>query len=421
MPTISIEHPFFRRLARYGIPAVILVYYVSAAQRFGYTPESTFLTLSAVKNSEIGSLWMALLSLAGVFGIDMLLAAKIFSLVFACLAILLTYLVAHEVLTDHLSAFCVALAIAMQAWLLQLGPSGSGLSFVLSLSLAALFFMLRNEYIIATLCAGLGALVAWQVAGLFFVLLLDVYINSVGKKRSLKLVASLVMVFGSILLPWVLYAVYKGTALVPNEIATSDVPAITPQMSFSTVLLVGLMFVGVVLLAARDRQMLRSQTAIVLWTVTVSFFHTTMLVMALPLIMTFAFLAAERIVRTVGFMHASQLVCVVLAAALLAYSQFVSRPSVYAMMDRTIQTTAEMRSAGLWLRMHMSDDETVSVPMSYAGAVRFYSEKMIGATSSNFVVSNENDMSGFELVFDPATHSPEYLGMAERYKIWRRQ
>lgn len=414
------EHTLYKYLSRYGVPLIILVYYVTAAERFDYTPDSTFTTLIGVREGNAGSLWVILLALFDSFNLDVLLAAKILSLLFCTVSLLFMFFVAHEVLRDHLSAFCVTLAVSMQAWFLQLGPSGSGVAFALLLSLAALFFMLRNDYLLATVFAGLGGIVSWQLAGLLFVILFDVSINSISKTRSAKVAASILMVFAGIVFPWVLYAAYKGLFLIPNEIGVSDVPGISPQLSFMAVLLVGLMFVGIVLLATRDRELLRSHSAIVLWTVTVPFFHAIMLALALPLILTFAFLALRLIVGMTGFPRAGDAVVVLLAAALLAYSQFVSRPPVYDLMERSIATTAEMKSAGLWLKTHMNDDQTVSVPASYGGAVRFYSERMIGVSETDFVLSDQSQMPGFGIVFDPASNDPDLHIVGQRYRIWRR-
>ncbi|MBX2991410.1 MAG: hypothetical protein KF749_09590 [Bacteroidetes bacterium] len=420
MTILSSEHTLYKYLSRYGVPLIILVYYVTAAERFDYTPESTFATLIGVKEGDASSLWMVLLTLFDSFSLDLLLAAKTLSLLFCSGSLLFMFFVAYEVLRDHLSAFCVTLAISMQAWFLQLGPSGSGVAFALLLSLAALFFMLRNDYLLATVFAAFGGMVAWQLTGLLFVILFDVSINSISKTRSAKVAASIVMVFAGIVLPWVLYGAYTSLLLIPNEIHVSDVPVISPQLSFMTVLLVGLMFVGIVLLATRDRELLRSHSAIVLWTVTVPFLHTIMLAVALPLILTFAFLSLRLIVGMTGFPRAGDAVVVLLATALLAYSQFVSRPPVYDLMDRNISTTAEMKSAGLWLKTHMNDDQTVSVPASYGWAVRFYSEKMIGVSETDFVLSDQSELPGFGVVFEPASDDPHVHAIGQRYKIWRR-
>lgn len=338
------EHPFVGPLVRYGIPSLILVFYISASLHFNFTPDSTFAALHALNHTGVDSLWSLLLRSATLFNLDALLAAKVFSLLFACFTILVSYLIANEVLRDHLLAFCVALMVSMQAWLLQLAPSGSGLCCALFLVLATIFFLLRNEYIIGAFCAGLASLVAWQAAGLLVVLAVDALINSVSKNRSVKIIASIVLVFFGVVLPWMLYSLYVGKLLLPNEVAITEVPTVLPHVAFETVLLVGLMFVGVVLLATRDREALRSQTAVVLWIVAASYSHQRMFVLSLPLIIVYAVLATRKVVEIFGKPHFGHLLVGILTAAILAYNQFVVHPVTKQLMEDTIADAEKLRT-----------------------------------------------------------------------------
>ncbi|MEK7671729.1 MAG: hypothetical protein AAB344_05875, partial [Bacteroidota bacterium] len=348
-PNISEEHPFVRHLVRYGVPALILIFYVTASLHFDYTPDSTFATLNALHSSHIDSLWTALLALATVFNIDVLLAAKVFSLLFACFGILISYLIANEVLNDHLLAFCVTISVSMQAWLIQLAPTGSGLSLALFLSLVTIFFLLRNEYIIAGIFAGLASLVAWQAAGLLFVMMLDAYINAVDKNRSVKMIASIALVFAGVVLPWILYSLYVGRLLVPTMEVLSIVPTFSLQVSFEILLLVGAMFVGIVLVLMRDKSALNTQIAILLWIAIASFSHHQMFALALPLIIIYIFFSVQRLSQAFGKRNLSYIVAVLLATLILAYNQMLALPAAENSMNSAVAQMDEMKAIAMWL------------------------------------------------------------------------
>jgi len=420
-PNISEEHPFVRHLVRYGVPALILIFYVTASLHFDYTPDSTFATLNALHYSHIDSLWTALLALATVFNIDVLLAAKVFSLLFACFGILISYLIANEVLNDHLLAFCVAVSVSMQAWLIQLAPTGSGLSLALLLSLATIFFLLRNEYIIAGIFAGLASLVAWQAAGLLFVMMLDAYINTVDKNRSVKMIASIALVFAGVVLPWILYSLYVGRLLVPTMEVLSIVPTFSLQVSFEILLLVGAMFVGVVLVLMRDKSALNTQVAILLWIAIASFSQHQMFVLALPLIIVYIFFSVQRLSQAFGKRNLSYIVAVLLAMLILAYNQMLALPAAKNSMNSAVAQMDEMKAIAMWLTTNVNDDESVAVPEQHQGLIQYWGERSVGDNNSRFVVSRVNEVAGYELVFDPAKENVVLLGSPAHYKVWRRK
>lgn len=420
-PNNSGEHPFVRHLARYGVPALILVFYVTASQHFDYTPDSTYATLNALRATNIDSLWTALLALATIVKVDVLLAAKVFSLVFSCFAILFSYLIAHEVLHDHLFAMCVALSISMQAWLIQLAPTGSGLCCTLFLSLATIFFLLRNEYIIAAAFAGVTALVAWQTVGLLFVVLVDAYINSMNKNRAMKIIVSIVLVFVGVVLPGVLYGVYVGRSVVPTLEILSIVPTFSLQVSFEILLLVGAMFVGVALLLTRDRLALNSHIAVLLWIALASFSHRQMFALTVPLMIVYIFFVVQKLLHTFGKQNVAHVVAVLIATLILAYNQFLAIPAAKTTMTIAIAQADELKGAAGWLRTNIKDDELIAAPPSYEGLVQFYSERNIGETDSRFVVSNIINVAGYEIAFDPANVDGTIPGNSAHYKVWRRK
>jgi hypothetical protein len=415
------EHPVVLLMTRFAVPALILVFYATAAMRFEYTPESTFATLVALDGAPVTSLWSALLAVASLLRLDTWLTAKIFSMVFCCFALLFTYLVAHEVLGDRLLALCAVLALSMQAWLVQLAPSGSGVSFALVLSLAAMFFLLRNDYLVASVAAGLTTLVSWQGIMLLPTLLFDAYINSIQKGRSIKVALSIMLVYGGVLLPWVLYAVYAGAPLLPDEIGLSDVPTILPHLSFEMVFLVGVMFVGVAVLALRERQLLRIHTAPVLWIAVASFTHHVMFTVTLPLIIVYALFSTQHIIWSLRRSPLAQIGGILLTALLLAYNQFVALPVTTSLIEEASATTAGLKSAALWLRTHTPEDAAINVPSGHNRLIEFYAARRIGNVDARFLITADRQVSGFEVVFDPLEENPTLLAGAIPYKVWKRK
>lgn len=419
-PNFPDEHPFVRQLARFGVPALILIFYLAASLHFDYTPDSTFATLNALHASHFESLWTALITLATVFRIDVLLAAKVFSLLFACFAILFSYLIANEVLNDHLLAFCVALSVSMQAWLIQLAPAGSGLCFLLFLSLATIFFLLRNEYIVAAVFAGFSALVAWHAIGLLVVVMIDAYVNSVERTRALKVMASVALVFAGVILPGILYGLYVGKPFIPSPEVLSIVPAFSLQVSFEILLLVGAMFVGVALLLTRDRMALNSQVAVLMWIAVASFSHRQMFALTLPLIIVYVFFTVQRLMQSFGKRNAGYVVAVFLTMLILAYNQFLAIPAARNVMNISVAQSDELKAIASWLRSNVKEDESVAAPQAYEGLTQFYSERSIGDQHSPFVVTDAKEVTGYEQAFDPVNGNV-VLGSSTHYKVWRRK
>jgi hypothetical protein len=172
------------RLARYGVPAVILVFYLTAALAFRYTPDSTFIALGGMSGiapvppgMSVSPLWAMLLAGAASAGLDPLLAAKVLSLLFSSIALLTTFLIAVEILRDRFLAFAVVLAVAAEACVLQVAISGHPFALGMALVLGSVFFLQRNEYPVSSVLAGLAALVFWQALLLVPILAADAVAN----------------------------------------------------------------------------------------------------------------------------------------------------------------------------------------------------------------------------------------------------
>ncbi len=417
---LSDDSRSMKLFVRFGVPGLMLVFYISAALHLAYAPDSTFMTILRVGNGDIRSLWDALLAAASLFDVDLLLTAKALSLLFSCCAILLTFLIANEILRDYLHAFCVTLCLSMEAWLLQVAPSGSGTGFVLFLTLAAVFFLLRNDYLLSAIFTGVASLVIWQASFLMVALLVDAGFNSVDKVRSRKVMGAMILVFIATVLPWILYSVYAGGMLLPNELHWSDTPEVSLQMSFQVLLLSGLMFVGVVILAARHRQTLRIHSSMLIWIGIASFSSRQLLLLVFPLVLAFCVLSARLVgemFRRPAFGH---LAVLIVTALILAYSQFVVRPATTQAMDMTSVESSSMKVMGNWLRANTQDGVTVSYPAGREGVLQYYSQRT-NAVDGDYAVSDGDTLSGYRVVFDPSMHEGAIPYASNRYKVWGRE
>lgn len=411
------EHRFSLLVARAGVPLLILVYYATATQQFEYTPDSTFATLGGLHRVPIDSLWTALVALMARLGADAVLTAKVFSLVLCSASILLSFLIANEMVRDPLLALVAALAVAYQAWLIQLGPAGSGEALALALTLGTMFFLLRNEYLLAVICAGLASLVAWQAAGLLPVLLLDVFLNSIDKTRSAKVISGLVLVFAAVVLPWGLYCLYRGEAIIPTLEQIGRDGAVSLHFSFEILLLMGTMFVGVVFLMLRDRLALTVFLPVLLWIAIASFSGRAMLPLAVPLMIAYVFFLLQRIARSYPVRHLGYILALVLGTLGLAYNQLVVFPAVRSSTNIALTEQDELRDIARWLRANIEHDQPIAAPRQFEGLLTFYSERQIRDGRAPVVVTNAAILPGYHLAYSP----PSLDSSLSHYRVWRKE
>jgi hypothetical protein len=253
------------QIVRFGLPVIVGLFYVTSARGFDFTADSAYTAaswadalrgVSAIHPSiaPFSPLWSVLIALGGMIGLDPLLVAKILSLVFGCFALLALYLLSVEVLEDRILSFCVTLIFALDPWLLQAGPSGSATSLLLALSLASLFFLKRGDFALSSLLGGLAALTAWPAALLFLCLVPEVFSARSGTNSGKILLAS-ALVFFSVLLPWGLFAAFRGTPLLPLGVEAGGLPS--PSWPTAIVLLLFLLVIGSGFVQLRRAPLLR--------------------------------------------------------------------------------------------------------------------------------------------------------------------
>lgn len=410
------QPPFLRNLARYGVPLVILIFYTTASLYFEYSPEELYKTVVSVGESSLGSLWEVFLSVGIFLDIDILLTAKIFSMLFTCLAILLSYLIAQEILHDYLLSFCVTLTLSMQPWLLQIAPSGSGFGFALFLTLGAIFFLLRNEYIIAAVFGSLAALTVWQAAGVVIIIMVDVYLNSVEKRRAIKLMMSVVLIFFAVSLPWGLHSTQTGNILP----FLYDVPSIIGEQALIGIyILSGITAAGVIYVLIRERGELHVHGAAVLWIVATLVFNVWLL--ALPLLVVYGFFGLQKISLNISDRARTYVFALTLTTGLLLHHQFLTFPQIRRALYEGIEETEKLKAIAMWLRTNVRDDERVQMPIGHEGVLRFYSERLAGDANSPYVVSATENVLNAELAFDPTREAVDLRGASIHYAIWRRK
>jgi hypothetical protein len=443
------QSPVVRNVARFGLPCVILIFYLSASLGFEYTPDSTFHALSVARGIVQGTflqsaslikesgtpspLWDFMIAIGGYMHLDLVLASKILSLFFSCGVILCSYFVAFEVLRDHLLAFCTSLIVAMQSWLLQIGPSGSALSLGLLLSLACLFFLLRNEYILAAFFCGVCTLVFWQAIGLAFCLVLDVFMNSIDKHRSLKIMAGTVLVYLCVLLPWVLFAYCFSVPGVPRLWPVDGLFVRYLSSPLEEVLLLGMMVAGFAVLiksGARGYHALRSQIAPLGWVLWLSVIAITtqaeVWLMVIPLFAIYAFAGLRELLFALQRQYLVYGLAFVVTGLLLVYNQIAFRTITKDVMRRGAEESRQLVSIAYWLKANGKTEETIA--SEQCGILGFFTDNPVVQYGDQiypgvmFVVTTKNNLAGYRMVYSASASPPEILGLAEKgFALWRKE
>ena len=229
-PSIFTANLRDKRLAIFALPAIILLFYVQGARHFAYTPDQTYEYLQYARNLIHGNgfglnaaephygvpgvLWMFLISVGGALGVDLLLAAKAIDLFIASMALVLFFLAAYEAIRDAMTALFATLAFSMNVWYLQWAGTGVETSLAVALLLGALWFCLRNEYLISIFIAALFALVRPEGFLLFPLIIADAYMNHADSRQGIRVSAAFAVLYLCFLLPWIAFALWKfGSAL----------------------------------------------------------------------------------------------------------------------------------------------------------------------------------------------------------------
>jgi hypothetical protein len=372
----SKQHPVIVQIVRFGLPVVVALYYVTAVRGFAYTTDEAYATAnwasyllsqtpSAPAIGPFSPFWVLLPALGGLFGLNLLFTAKIMSLVFGCFALLALYLVGVEVLEDRILAFCASIICALDPWMLQVGPSGSGSTTLLALSLATLFFLRRGDYALATLFAGMSTLVAVPAVMLLLCILLDLGHEPEGRKRA-KIALAALLLYVAVVVPWIGFAVSKGFPILPHVNAPGDSIATSWLMLIPIVVLVVLAGFGT--RVVRHSPLLRlvagrqpgSFWIWALWTGVAGFFFARDLWLAgIPLFIVLALHGVRILVPALRDELPAYGTAFLFTAAMLVLNQtnflFISRD----LIARSLTEEQEVTMVAAWMRANLPAATTV--------------------------------------------------------------
>jgi hypothetical protein len=423
-------------LARFGVPAILLVFYVTAALHFDYTPDGTYAVARSAEQLCAGASWqndegpavpwVLLSATGGLLGLKPILVAKVFSLLFCSMAILLAYLFAVELLDDRVMALLVALAVASQAWLIQCAASGSGVALTLALTMATVFFLLRNEYLLAVLCVGIATMITWQAGGLLIGLVVDSVVNSRDRWRGVTVGFAVLMVFIAMILPWILYASWAGlpvlTGLPPVDIPTVPSLAVWVTMLFAVIM--GVLGYAADGAAGGARPAFLNHLGllcVITWCLAAGLMgESDLWRLAVPCLLALVYFGLERYRRWRSGAAPSYGTALVFAAALLIAAQAEFLLQTKPTMRDTATETEDLISIAYWLR---SGQPAVRFSAERRGVVEYYVRRQAMAPGTgeqpDFVVSAAPELQGYEMVYAPPLQlEPGRSG--KQYKVWRK-
>ena len=390
------------RIARYGLPLLVLIFYVQAVRFLEFTPEHAFIVPTYAAglvegvglegpswDADVGTpspLWLLLVAAGGALGIDLLLTAKIFGLFFGSLTVLVTYLLAVEMLEDRIIALCIALLVATGPWLMMASVAGDGITLALALSLAGLFFHLRGEFLVGLLMAALAGIVLWPALLLGAICAVDHLRRAptASERRRRGTTASLLYV--SLLASWVILAWRLGAGAIPRP--TGTLLALDPVTMVALALLAATGLVIIIVATFRDRVVIGRQSMLpptLLW-IAVAIAagiagRTDAVLLAYPVLMMMGFLGLSLVfppLRSDGRLRLGPIFAVtaVMLLANQAGLHFFARP----MMLAGAVEVAQLESAASWVRASASPEARVAADQPWTisyltgGAVRPFSE-----------------------------------------------
>ncbi len=436
------QHPLILQIVRFGLPLVVAVYYATAARGFSYTADpgyaaADWATLllgqrTGIPGAEGYSLfWTMLLALGGMLGLDLLLVAKIMSLLFACFAILGLYLLGVEVLDDRILAFSVALIAALDPLLLQAGPSGSPAAALLALSVASLFFLRRGDYALGAVFAGLSFLLAWPAMVLMVSLGIEVACLSDGRPRVKTLLAA-VLVFFAVVVPPVVFAGVKGLPVVSGNSVPGGALAIGWWTLIPAVICLVPSVAGI--LAVRRMRLLRlivgdASRGILLWVIWTA---------AVGLIWSRDFWLAGSPVLLLGGMQglrtlvpglreefANYSVVFGATAFLLVVNQAIFLSVGSPRMKGTVEAEADIILITQWVSQKLPAGVTIDSEAPGLTGYHLRSGQQVAPLSADipgdYVIAVDRSVPGYRMIYRPSQSDEDPLGnVSGRFALFQR-
>jgi len=244
------RHPLWSTVVRFGFIPVVVVFYVTVALHFDYTPDDTYIYLKYAKNlvegggfsfndgepssGVTGPLWVFLIAAGTAGGLDPYVVAKTLDLLFASLSIFLVYVLAYAIMRDRIFAFVSACMVAADSWILRWAGSGMETSLGVLLTLLVFWYVYRGEYVVASLVSGLLTLVRPEGAMLFALVQIDYGFLKRDPVAVRRMALRSIPAYLVILAPWVVYAALTFGTPLPNTFGAKSISS----FSLDTVLFV---------------------------------------------------------------------------------------------------------------------------------------------------------------------------------------
>ncbi len=225
-------------VVRFGFVPIIVLFYLTVALHFDYTPDDTYIYLRYAKNlvegggfsfndgepssGITGPLWVFMIAAGTTGGLDPYIVAKTLDLLFASLSIFLVYAVAYGILRDRIFAFAAACMVATDSWVLRWAGSGMETSLGVLLTLLVFWYVYRGEYVVASLVSGILTLVRPEGVLLFALVQIDYGFLKRDPVAFRRMALRSILAYSVILAPWMLYATLTFGTPIPNTFAAKS-------------------------------------------------------------------------------------------------------------------------------------------------------------------------------------------------------
>ncbi|MFH0989325.1 MAG: hypothetical protein V1799_04825 [bacterium] len=225
-------------LLKYGIAAIVGVFFLTAALHFTYTPDETYVYLRMAKNFADGDglafnmrspslevpspLWALLLGIGAMTHIDPYIGAKTLDAVLASFSILLLYLLALGIIRDHLFALAAAWIFSFDSWMIRWSATGLESSLAQFLTLLALWYIFKREYSTASFILVPLWFIRPETILLYGVIVVDLYFNSHDRPTFFRILFRSLSVFLVVFVPFAFLAIMYYGRIVPEHYFTVE-------------------------------------------------------------------------------------------------------------------------------------------------------------------------------------------------------
>lgn len=406
--------PFWGAVVRYGLAITTVIFYVITILHFSYTPDSTYIYLQYAKNIAQGDgfsfnagvpslgvaspLWTFLISFGAVLKLDPYVVAKTFDLVFASIAIIQIFVLGYVILKDKVFAVMAAVIFSLDAWFLMWSGTGMEASLAVLLTILAVSYTFRNEYLVASFVCGVLTLVRPEGLLLFVVVQADNFLNSTDSKAALKSGIIALGMYVGVLTPWLIFSYFQFGSVVSSTFLIKSSEPISVQSIWNSVVesiqvltesqlvLLLLLVVGLVeAWRSKQWQMRRVELFPVLWMAALIFFYSvqrvridsSFLVPTVPLVIIYGLWGLKRIAESWRLPAGRAIYLLLFVTALTVFqNQMVyHKQLVPRMKNFTAGMNYCFKPMGYWLRTYAAPDAKVFVVDP--GMLGYISEKNI--------------------------------------------